>query len=57
MVYLGWPRGKISREGVSHQPAHPVTYSSSKFDQAATCFEYTRKGLLLMMLGINVQSN
>ena len=47
MVYLGSPGGRTSGEGITCQPTQPVSYSSIKFDQAATCFQHLQLGLQL----------
>ena len=36
------PWGRTSREGITCQPAQPITYSSAKLDWAVACFQYTR---------------
>ena len=43
------PSERTSWEGITHQPTQYITYSSAKFDQAATCFQHLQLGLQLSM--------
>ena len=44
VAYPSSPGEETSGEGITHQPAQPITYLSIEFNQTDTCFYYLRRG-------------